>query len=234
VLFVGISEQPASGREALIRILKKVFPNIRDVLHRNNFQTSGDDDHGFDVRRLRRVLKDLKHDSNGVRVELLDREQDHDHNSPGLPSEMDREALIERLGGETRNVIDAPIVIVEGNSLYHSRRIRKLIDVRICLLEKEQLPWSATFGSWYPASINRLEESDGRGVDRIDTVLWSDYGTETEGGYDMEKIAMWMVDLVVDAARGKREMEGRGRVYEMCDCGDGWIGTVRKWVMDRI
>ncbi len=50
----------------------------------------------------------------------------------------------------------------------------------------------------------------------------------------MEKIAMWMVDLVVDAARGKREMEGRGRVYEMCDCGDGWIGTVRKWVMDRI
>jgi uridine kinase len=263
VIVVGVSGNAGPDRGTLIGILRCVLPNVREVVYQDDFRIVGQDDafgtvndvkehvpgldYKFDIQKLRRALKALRRDS-GPAVQLIDREHRPSSASDyGLPSGVDEEELKTRLWSEIQGIQSASIVIVEGPSLYNLKAIRKLIDVRICLLEDKdkRLPWAPMTGTLFLSDYGIRGRRKRYEEDLLDTVVWRDSwyndGVEGRGGQYaqgiIETIASWAIGLVADTLRDKREEENRDRNdgrHQICDCGDGLIGRMRRWVVERL
>lgn len=239
-------------------MLRCLLPDVRGVIRQDDFRIAEQDntlgtvgvakepaaslDKKFDIQGFGKALKALRSDCSRT-MHLLDK--DRRSSSDRQLYGVGDDALRARLQREAQHVQHVPAIIVEGHSLYKTKAICKLIDVRIYLIDEAGMPSAPITGTLRVDGDVRRERRKRGGGDRFEVVVWGfNWWYDIIEGIEgqpaesiVDKIGIWMLRLVADAARARGEGEGREANdggYQICDCGDGMIGRVRRWVSDRL
>lgn len=157
-----------------------------------------------------------------------------------------------------------PIVIVEGFLLYHDPTIRSLLDIKLILraskgkarerrFERPEYMEFAAEDFWrtrdYFDSViwhnychehgALFEEGDveGRPMEDICNALW----IVVQPGLDqsISETLKWVVKSIIETLDNQNFSQERDLMldiekYEICDCGDGWLGIVRKALLSLV